>query len=366
MDKHTAPLQTAALAFEIVLDGQGQARTAPTRMRVIPDGHFDAVDGRPGNMEGVKAKTWFLDSAAASAVSAAFKAGGVKLPIDYEHQTLNAAKNGQPAPAAGWITALEYLPGVGMLAHVSWTAAGRAHLEGEEYLYISPILIFDAETGMVLGLHSVALTNKPALGALGAITALTNDSLRRLPGSGRTTNEEPIMDKTKVLVALGLPLDTGDDTALTSLTALAQKAREQDAQIAALKASQFDPAKHIPLDEHTKLTAELAVLKATGDKAEHERLMTAALNDALILPPNEAYWRGQPLAALQAFLKEAKPLAALKGTQTGGTPPAGGGDLDVKDSNAIAQAALKYQQEQAQAGVTVSTAAAVAHVTKGA
>ena len=126
MDKHTAPLQTAALAFEIVLDGQGQARTAPTRMRVIPDGHFDAVDGRPGNMEGVKAKTWFLDSAAASAVSAAFKAGGVKLPIDYEHQTLKAAENGQPAPAAGWITALEYSPGVGMLAHVTWTPAGRA------------------------------------------------------------------------------------------------------------------------------------------------------------------------------------------------------------------------------------------------
>ena len=321
MDKHTAPLQTAALAFEIVLDGQGQARTAPTRMRVIPDGHFDAVDGRPGNMEGVKAKTWFLDSAAASAVSAAFKAGGVKLPIDYEHQTLNAAKNGQPAPAAGWITALEYLPGVGMLAHVSWTAAGRAHLEGEEYLYISPILIFDADTGMVLGLHSVALTNKPALGALGAITALTNDSLRRLPGSGRTTNEEPIMEKTKVLVALGLPLDTGDDTALAQLSTLVQKARDQEQQIAALKANQFDPAKHIPLDEHQKLTTELAALKSTSDKAEHERLMTAALSDARILPPNEAYWRTQPLAALQAFLKDAKPLLDM-GMQTAGKPPA--------------------------------------------
>ncbi len=174
------------------------------------------------------------------------------------------------------------------------------------------------------------------------------------------------MEKTKVLVALGLPLDTGDDTALAQLSTLVQKARDQEQQIAALKASQFDPAKHIPLDEHQKLTTELAALKSTSDKAEHERLMTAALSDARILPPNEAYWRAQPLAALQAFLKEAKPLAALKGTQTGGNPPAGGADLDTKDSNAIAQAALKYQQEQAQAGVTVSTAAAVAHVTKGA
>ena len=135
------------------------------------------------------------------------------------------------------------------------------------------------------------------------------------------------MDKTKVLVALGLPLDTGDETALTSLAALVQKTKEQDAQITELKAKQFDPAKHIPLEEHTKLTNELATLKATGDKAEHERLMTAALADARILPPNEAYWRAQPLAALQAFLKDAKPLADLKGTQTGGKAPEGGGNV---------------------------------------
>ena len=93
------------------------------------------------------------------------------------------------------------------------------------------------------------------------------------------------------------------------------------------------------LDIADALPVEAYDRVATSDKAEHERLMTAALTDARILPPNEAYWRAQPLAALQAFLKEAKPLAALKGTQTGGNPPAGGADLDTKDSNAIAQAA---------------------------
>lgn len=133
------------------------------------------------------------------------------------------------------------------------------------------------------------------------------------------------MDKTKVLVALGLPLDTGDETAFAKLAALVQKTKEQDGEITELKARQFDPAKHIPLEEHTKLTNELAALKSTSEKAEHERLMTAALADARILPPNEAYWRAQSLAALQAFLKDAKPLADLKGTQTGGKPPEGDG-----------------------------------------
>lgn len=318
----TAPLtQCAALAIEL------DDKAAPTRIRVIPDGDFDAVDGRPGNIKGVKAKRWRMDAAIAEKVIAQFTQRGIDLPVDYEHQTIKAADNGRPAPAAGWITGLEYQSGVGLVALVRWTDAAAAHLTAGEYRYLSPVFFFDPDSGAVQSLHSLALTNTPALGALGEIAALVQQmvSLRRLPGSGRTTDEELTMDKTKVLVALGLPLDTGDDTALTSLTALVQKTREQEVQIAELKATQFDPAKHIPLTEHTKLTGELAALKEAGDKAEHERLMQAALDDARILPPNEAYWRAQPLAALQAFLKDAKPLAALKGTQTGDKKPEGDG-----------------------------------------
>jgi phage I-like protein len=190
----------------------------------------------------------------------------------------------------------------------------------------------------VQSLHSVALTNTPALNSLGEIAAMAalaaladqDDFSRRLPGSGRTTNEEPTMDKTKVLVALGLPLDTGDETALTALSALAQKAGSLEAEVTALKANQFDPAKHIPLDEHKKVTIELAALKESQDKSAHDQLITAALSDARILPANEAYWRKQPLVALQEFLKDAKPLAALSSTQTGGKPPAGDGNQDIK------------------------------------
>jgi phage I-like protein len=242
------------------------------------------------------------------------------------------------------------------MATVEWTEDGREFVEGREYLYLSPVFLFDADTGEVQSLHSVALTNTPALNSLGEIAAMAalaaladqddfyraehsplmgrETSLRsfsrRLPGSGRTTNEEPTMDKTKVLVALGLPLDTGDETALTALSALAQKAGSLEAEVTALKANQFDPAKHIPLDEHKKVTIELAALKESQDKSAHDQLITAALSDARILPANEAYWRKQPLVALQEFLKDAKPLAALSSTQTGGKPPAGDGNQDIK------------------------------------
>lgn len=324
----------AALAFDIELDDQAGNATAPVRLRVLPDGLFSSPDGRPANMEGVTAKSWVLNAKAAQAVIARFKAMGLELPLDYEHQTLKTAENGLPAPAAGWITDLTYEPGVGLVADVRWTEAGGDYVAKREYKYLSPVFPFDKKTGEVLLLHSVALTNKPGLTVLGAIAAMAamafddnqfNDFSRRLPGSGRTTNEETTMDKTKVLVALGLALDTGDETAMTALSATVQKANTLEQQVVALKANQFDPAKHIPLDEHKKVTGELTALKESQAKTEHEQLVVAALSDARILPANEAYWRKQPLAALQEFLKDARPLAVLNGTQTGGKPPAGGG-----------------------------------------
>jgi phage I-like protein len=327
-----------ALAFDIELDDQAGNASAPARLRVLPDGLFSAPDGRPGNMEDVTAKSWMLNAKAAQAVIARFKARGLELPLDYEHQTLKSAENGLPAPAAGWITDLTYEPGVGLLADVRWTDAGGGYVAKREYKYLSPVFPFDKQTGEVLDLHSVALTNKPGLTVLGAIAAMaamtfddkhSNDFSRRLPGSGRTTNEETTMDKTKVLVALGLALDTGDETALTALSATVQKANTLEQQVVALKANQFDPAKHIPLDEHKTVMGELTALKENQAKAVHEQLVVAALSDARILPANEAYWRKQPLAALQEFLKDAKPLAVLTGTQTGGKPPAGGAQ-DIK------------------------------------
>ena len=345
---HHAQHCVVALAFEIELQTEAGTASAPTRLRVLPDGLFSAPDGRPGDMEGVTAKSWVLNAKAAQVVIARFKARGLELPLDYEHQTLKSAENGLPAPAAGWITGLTYEPGVGLLADVRWTDAGGGYVAKREYKYLSPVFPFDKQTGEVLDLHSVALTNKPGLTVLGAIAAMAalatqNDFLRRLPGSGRTTNEETTMDKTKVLVALGLALDTGDETAMTAICATVQKANTlaaevvaKDAQVAALRASQFDPAKHIPLDEHKKVMGELTALKDSQAKVEHEELVVAALCDARILPANEAYWRKQPLAALQEFLKDAKPLAVLIGTQTGGKPPAGGAAAIQLSSDEVA------------------------------
>ena len=94
--------------------------------------------------------------------------------IDYEHQTLNKATNGQPAPAAGWFKGLEWREGQGLfMVQIEWTERARAMISGGEYRYLSPVFGFDSQTGAVTYIHSVALTNDPALIGLADLAAAT-------------------------------------------------------------------------------------------------------------------------------------------------------------------------------------------------
>lgn len=142
---------------------------APGRIQLFPAGEFSARDGRPGTLKGVKAKAWTLTFETAAAVIARWQQRETPLVVDYEHQTINAAENGKPAPAAGWIESLEAGPD-GLYATVKWTDAARAFIQADEYRYISPVFSFDPETGAVLELKSAALTNYPALDGMDAVT----------------------------------------------------------------------------------------------------------------------------------------------------------------------------------------------------
>lgn len=339
----------AALAYEIELEaGDGGVVNVPSRILVLPDGEFTGVDGRPkgltfddenGEPQPVKCTTWRLDKKIAAQVIAVFQEYGLDLVIDYDHQTLRSEENGKPAPAAGWITALEYEAGRGLWATVDWTEDGREAVASRAYRYLSPVFPFDPDTGAVLWLHSVALTNTPNLNQLGEIAAMASRLLSHnssLNSSQRHQSGDLSMDLKTLLVALNLPLETTESTALTALSAQTGKINALQAECADLRTKVFDPAKHIPLDEHQKVVTELAALKSTQDKATHEQLLQSALSDGRILQPNAAYWSQQPLAALQSFLKDAKPLAALTSMQTGGTAPAGGGNTPVLTTEEMA------------------------------
>ena len=93
-----------------------------------------------------------------------FLTRGKDAPIDYDHGTMDqvATANGD-APAAGWAHKLEIDPKKGLIAHVkSWTDKAKSRLQNKELRYTSPVLNFNSQN-RPYALHSIALTNKPAL-----------------------------------------------------------------------------------------------------------------------------------------------------------------------------------------------------------
>lgn len=96
---------------------------------------------------------------------AEFEGRAKELVIDYEHQTIT----GQIAPAAGWIDHLSKTA-EGIVAHVRrWTEKAAQFLESGEYRYFSPVVF--SLNGHPAALHSVALTNHPAIHGIAALAA---------------------------------------------------------------------------------------------------------------------------------------------------------------------------------------------------
>ena len=290
-------------------------QAASGRIQLFPAGTFAARDGRPGNLRGVNATSWRLTAQDAEAVIAHWQRTATPLVVDYEHQTQLAAQNGRPAPAAGWITSLEWEEGRGLFAGVDWTDKARAHIRAGEYRYISPVFAFDRQNGAVLRLICAALTNHPALDGMDAASATF------------TPYEEPPMKQ--ILAALGLPETADEAAALAALTTLRQERDSAKAQAEAAP----DPQKFVAMatfsavqKEAAQLRDELTKLKNEAQAAALKDDIEAALKDGRLTAATKGW--AESLAktapdALKAFLATQPPVQALTGTQTGGRTPAG-------------------------------------------
>ncbi|WP_418732930.1 phage protease [Desulfovibrio sp.] len=307
--------RATGLAIALSLsDDTGQDKAAG-RIQLFPAGTFAARDGRPGNLRGVNATSWRLTAQDAEAVIAHWQRTATPLVVDYEHQTQLAAQNGRPAPAAGWITSLEWEEGRGLFAGVDWTDKARAHIRAGEYRYISPVFAFDRQSGAVLRLICAALTNHPALDGMDAASATF------------TPYEEPPMKQ--ILAALGLPETADEAAALAALTTLRQERDSAKAQAEAAP----DPQKFVAMatfsavqKEAAQLRDELTKLKNEAQAAALKDDIEAALKDGRLTAATKGW--AESLAktapdALKAYLAAQPPVRALAGTQTGGTPPAG-------------------------------------------
>lgn len=304
--------------------------------RLMPAGEFGAPRGALSG-----AGPWHLTPEAAAGIIAVNRGRSADILIDFEHQVLLSEKNGQPVPAAGWVDprSLEYRADgdePGLYGAVDWVGDVPELIEHDRYRYLSPVFPYD-DAGRPLDLLHVALTNFPAIDEP-LFAALSARYCNTKPPQQEDSHMELLK---KLLAALGLPDATSENDALAGVAALKAKADSAEAQVAALKAAapgQPDPARFVPVEAAQAMQAQIAALSARINDDEAGRLIAAALGDGR-LDESLREWATSlgrsDLAALRAYVANAKPIAALKGLQTGGKPPAGagggGGALGAED-----------------------------------
>lgn len=333
-------------------------------VQLMPAGSFRGIDGRPK-----ECAAWHIDARIAAQVIAQVNSRKTRYVIDYEHQTLAAAKNGQPAPAAGWFSQVEWREGEGLFAtDVDWTDKAAAFIDANEYRYISPVFSYDPKTGEVGQLLHAALTNNPAVDGmdevtLAAATALLVDETTSQGVPPVASLKETSMDIEALLEQLrwllNMPvgataddiktqlqklidqLSGGQGTAAASVN-LVELLAERDQQIAALSANQVDPAKFVPLSVVDGLRSEIAALSqrlatshVQAEVATTDSLVTAALSDGRLHPTMESWARelgATNPAALKSYVEKAQPIAALTSQQTATTQAPASRDNGLSDS----------------------------------
>jgi phage I-like protein len=259
---------TAYAACAVALSSTGNV------IQLLPAGTFRAKDGRPDDVD-----AWTLDAHSAGVLIAGSSVQG-RLVIDYEHQSLNTQANGQPAPAAGWFSRMEWREGEGLFAlDVEWTDKASQMIKAGEYRYLSPVIGYDRSTGAVTKLVSAGLTNSPALDGMEEVTALS-----ATPASVRADASAP--EDVAELLRISRELTE-------SLKSKAEEVKET--------------------------RSELTALRNRIDSERLEALIDEALSEARLLPVHVDAARklGQTdFASLKALLDRPPIVPALLGMQS--------------------------------------------------
>lgn len=267
------PVKTLTAALVFALDASAEGYPEGCNVHIFPDGPFRSNDGRPASLTGGELRDWQMSAQVAAALITALESGGKPILYDYEHNSLYGDSR-----AAGWIDKLAYVAGKGLFGHSEWTPDAAEDIAKKVYRYSSPFFAFDPKTGAVTKLLSVALTNNPALGELGAV-----ELARKHPG-----------------------LSTKEDAEMADAEALAALAKERDSlntQVAALTAERDGLKAKLDAVEADQAAAALA-----AEKAKHAELLQAALTDGRLVPAQKPWAEKQTLVALTEYLDATKPL----------------------------------------------------------
>ncbi|KXF92128.1 phage protease [Phaeobacter inhibens] len=138
--------------------------------------------------------------------------GRERLPIDENHATDLAAPRGMPAPARGWITAMQARAD-GIWGKVEWTDEGRDLVASRAYREISPVITHTTEKA-ILGILRASLVNRPNLKGLVSLNQEEDVSVSFME---------------KLAKSLGLKADATEDQISAAVAKLAAKSEDTPA-----------------------------------------------------------------------------------------------------------------------------------------
>lgn len=252
--------------------GMASVEGIPEEIKILPLGQVRSQKG-----------DFVVDDESVQLIRQRLRDRGVDLVMDYEHQTLKDVQ----APASGWITDI-YKGEDAVMAKVSWTERAKEYLKNREYRYLSPVVLVRKSDLKAVALHSVSLTNKPAIDGMFAVVNSEDFMI------GSKNEEETSMDLKELAKLLGLPEESTEEEVRAALKSARAAAAKEDAPpaggegAAALKEDASTVADPVVLSllglKEDATTADVAAAimecKASGALSEEVKALREQLESA--------------------------------------------------------------------------------------
>lgn len=214
--------------------------SCPERVKIIPTGHIDSEKGE-----------FLVDEESYRLMKEEMDRRGIDIVIDYEHQTLRDVQ----APAGGWVKEIEYTPEA-IVAKVEWTPKAKGYLKNREYRYLSPVVLCRKSDGKAVKLHSLALTNIPAINSMFAIINKNGCAVENKETMKTNVTGGERMDIKKLIAILGLAEDATEEQVMAALEEKVKKADEKPADPADGECGEKNPEE--------KMVANSVILSLLG------------------------------------------------------------------------------------------------------
>lgn len=222
---------------QIMVLTSGDLGECPDKIKILPVGRINSEKG-----------DFVVDEESYNAMKTEMQRRGIDIVIDYEHQTLQDVQ----APASGWVKELIYTPEA-IIAKVEWTQKAQEYLKNKEYRYLSPVVLTRKEDNKAVTLHSLALTNTPAINGMFAIVNSANiETENDTGGKG--------MDLQKLKELLGLPADAAEEAVMNALMEkLGSAEKKEESEI-----EQEEPKPRKEEGKETEVVANSVILGLLG------------------------------------------------------------------------------------------------------